>query len=95
MSGAPSKRFRVSPDALAARVGDEVVLVHTRTDQIYVLNRTGARVWELLGDECGPAEIERRLVEEFEVIPAEVSEQVEDLIASLAKAELIAVSGHD
>jgi len=88
-------RFRASPDALAARVGDEVVLVHTRTDEIYVLNRTGARVWDLLCDECDPAEIERRLVEEFEVTPAEVSEQVENLIASLAKGQLIAVSSHD
>ena len=60
-------RFRTSPDALATRVGDEIVLVHTVTDQIYVLNRTGARVWELLCDELDRTEIESRLAGEFDV----------------------------
>lgn len=90
MSGSVSGRFRASPDALATRVGDEIVLVHTGTDQIYVLNRTGARVWELLCEQCDRAEIERRLVQEFEVTAAEVTGQVQDLIGSLAKGRLIA-----
>lgn len=91
MSGAMPLRFRASPDALATRVGEEIVLVHTRTDQIYVLNRTGARVWELLCAECDRGEIERRLVEEFEVSRAELAGEVEDLIASLTRGHLITV----
>jgi hypothetical protein len=90
---AASSRFRASPDALATRVGDEIVLVHIKTDQIYVLNPTGARVWELLCADCDGAEIERRLLQEFDAIPAEVAGQVEELITSLASSRLITVLG--
>ncbi len=41
-------RFRVNRDAVAERVGEEIVLVHLTTDRMYVLNQTAARAWELL-----------------------------------------------
>jgi hypothetical protein len=82
-------RFRASPDALATRVGDEIVLVHTGTDQIYVLNRTGARVWELLCGELDRTEIESRLAGEFDVAPADLAAEVGGLIASLVESRLI------
>jgi len=34
----------LSPDTVATRVGDEVVLVDLKTDRIYTLNRTAARI---------------------------------------------------
>jgi len=82
-------RFRASPDALATRVGDEVVVVHTATDQIYALNRTGARVWELLCGELDRAEIEARLGAEFDAPRMALSADVDDLIASLLASRLI------
>ncbi len=72
MSAIPA-RFRSSPDALATRVGDEIVLVDLKTDQIYSLNRTAARIWELLCADCDRAEVERRMLEEFDVTPAELA----------------------
>jgi hypothetical protein len=88
-----ARRFRASPDALATRVGDEIVLVHTVTDQIYVLNRTGARVWELLCDELDRTEIESRLAGEFDVADADLAEAVGGLIASLVESRLITERG--
>jgi hypothetical protein len=82
-------RFRATPDALATRVGDEIVLVHLKTDQIYVLNRTGARLWELLDAGCDRGEMVRRLMQEFEVTEAELAEQLEDLLGSLTSEALI------
>jgi hypothetical protein len=86
-------RFRASPDALATRVGDEIVLVHTVTDQIYVLNRTGARVWELLCDELDRTEIESRLAAEFDVTHADLAAEVGGLITSLVERRLITELG--
>jgi Coenzyme PQQ synthesis protein D (PqqD) len=86
-------RFRTSPDALATRVGDEIVLVHTVTDQIYVLNRTGARVWELLCDELDRTEIESRLADEFDVAHADLAAEVGGLIAALVESRLITELG--
>lgn len=86
-------RFRASPDALATRVGDEIVLVHTVTDRIYVLNRTGARVWELLCDELDRTEIESRLADEFDVALADLAAEVGGLIAALVESRLITELG--
>lgn len=86
-------RFRASADALATRVGDEIVLVHTATNQIYALNRTGARVWELLCGELPRGEIEARLGEEFDAARAELSADVGHLIASLLDSRLITELG--
>ena len=90
MSSPVPPRFRPSPDALATRVGEEIVLVHTRTDKIYVLNRTGARVWELLSDDLDRAGIAERLEGEFEVTRVQVAAEVDDVLRSLVAARLIA-----
>lgn len=88
MSAIPA-RFRSSPDALATRVGDEIVLVDLKTDQIYSLNRTAARIWELLCADCDRAEVERRMLEEFDVTPAELAEAIDALVASMTRGGLL------
>ncbi len=88
MSVTPS-RFRASPDALATRVGDETVLVDLRTDQIYSLNRTATRIWELVCDGCDRDEVERRMLEEFEVTTAELAEAIDDLVGSMTEQGLL------
>ena len=87
----PSARFHASPDALATRVGDEIVLVHAATDQIYVLNRTGARVWELMCADLGRAEIDGQLAREFDVSEPALTADVDALIDSLVGSRLITV----
>lgn len=89
---AMSARFRSSPDALATRVGDEIVLVDLKTDQIYSLNRTAARIWELICADCDRAEIERRMLEEFDVTPAELAEAIDGLVASMTQGGLLVKS---
>ena len=84
-----SGRLVPSPDALATRVGDEIVLVHTVTDKIYVLNRTGARVWELLANAADRAEIERALADEFDAQGAPVGDEVGALIDALVEGRLV------
>jgi hypothetical protein len=88
MSAIPA-RFRSSPDALATRVGDEIVLVDLKTDQIYSLNRTAARIWELMCAGCDRAEVERRMLEEFDVTPAELAEAIDALVASMTRGGLL------
>ena len=88
MSAIPA-RFRSSPDALATRVGDEIVLVDLKTDQIYSLNRTAARIWELMCADCDRAEVERRMLEEFDVTPAELAEAIDELVASMTRDGLL------
>ena len=87
-----ASRFQPSPDTVATRVGDEIVLVHMKTDRIYVLNRTGARLWELLSADCDRTEIQQRMLGEFDVGPAVLERQLDELLASLAGDSLISVN---
>lgn len=83
-------RFRVSPEAIASRVtGDEIVLVQLETDHIYVLNRTAARIWDLLAAGCDRAEIERCLLAEFRVAEDVLAGQIDQLLRSLEDQQLI------
>ena len=91
MSSTPA-RFRSSPDALATRVGDEIVLVDLKTDKIYSLNRTAARIWELICADCDRAEVERRMVEEFDVARGELAEAIDELVKSMTQDGLLARS---
>jgi len=51
------------PDVVARQVGDDVVLVHLDTSQIFALNATGARFWELLSDGKSRVEIEETILQ--------------------------------
>jgi hypothetical protein len=82
-------RFRSSPDAVATRVGDEIVLVDLKSDLIYALNRTAARAWELLCEEYDRSDVERRMLEEFDVTPGELAEAIDGLVAALTKNGLL------
>jgi hypothetical protein len=91
MSSTPA-RFRSSPDALATRVGDEIVLVDLKTDKIYSLNRTAARIWELMCADCDRAEVERRMLEEFDVARGELAEAIDELVTSMTQDGLLSSS---
>ena len=85
MSALPS----VNPDVVHQRVGDEVVLVHLKTNQIFALNETGARFWELLSAGATRAEIEAAMMAEFEVEPHALATEIDSLLAALAREDIV------
>lgn len=79
----------VNPDVAYQRVGDEVVLVHLKTNQIYALNETGARFWELLAEGRAHAEIVATLTGEFAVDEARLDGEIGALLGDLAAAGMV------
>jgi hypothetical protein len=82
-------RFRANPGTVAQRLGDEVVLVQINTDKIFVLNRTGARLWELLSSGLDRADVQQRMLQEFDVTEDRLTREVDLLVASLRDERLI------
>lgn len=80
---------RPSPDTVATRLGDEVVLVHLKTERMHVLNRTGARLWELLCAGGDWADIRSVMLTEFEVTADQLDAEMEDLVRVLSEERLI------
>jgi len=90
-SSATPRRFQASPDALATRVGDEIVLVDLTTDRIYSLNRTAARMWELVSAGTDRPQVEERMLAEFDVAPGQLAEAIDGFIASMCRDGLLLV----
>jgi len=87
----PGRERTLTPaaDVAARRLGDEIVLVNLRTNLIYELNRTGARLWELLAEGCDRREIERRMLTDFDVAEETLRTEIDELLASLLEAGLV------
>ena len=83
--------LRPNPDTVATRVGDEVVLVHLKTERMHVLNRTGGRLWELLCAGREWADIRGVILEEFDVPPGQLEAEVDDLLTILRQEQLISL----
>ena len=78
---------------VARRVEEEVVLVHLETNRIYSLNRTGARLWELLGETRSRDVVVDRLTAEFGAPRGEVAAEVDAVLQSLAAEQLVDGNG--
>jgi coenzyme PQQ synthesis protein D (PqqD) len=79
------------PDVIAQRIGEEVALLHLKTNRFYELNRTAARLWELLGTGYDLANIHAQLLLEFDVHPAQLTSDLESILASLRAENLVQV----
>jgi hypothetical protein len=77
------------PDVVSRWVDEEAVLVHLKTNRIYSLNPTGARLWELIGAGNDREAAEAALIEEFDVEEGDLRKEVADMLEALAKEGLI------
>lgn len=80
---------RPHPDVVHQRLGEDIVLVHLKTNHIYALNETGARFWELLAEGRARDEIERELLAEFEVEPEVLRAEIDGLLGELAREDMV------
>jgi len=86
-------KFRIipNPDVVAKRLDEELILIHLGTDQIYSLNSSAARFWELLESGLGVLEAKQQLVEEFAVSMQELDEDIRNALKLLLENQLITV----
>lgn len=87
------QHVRPNPDVIAQRMGDEFALLHLRTNRFYELNRTGARLWELLSAGYDLAQIQEHMLREFDVDAAQLSREIENIIISMKDVDLVSI--HD
>ena len=81
-------------DIISRPFGDAAVLVDLTTNQVFELNRTGYRIWELLERELDRDAIADALQQEFNVARAQLEIEVDELLGELRRQNLI-VEGDD
>ncbi len=85
----PDSHLRPNSDVMAQRMGDETVLLHLRTNRFYELNRTAARLWELLGAGHDLGQIQEQMLREFDVDAAQLAGEIEDILAAMKDEDLV------
>ena len=80
-------------DVMFRRLGERMILIHLQSNEIFDLNETSARMWELLVETGEPDAVEARLAGEFDVDPADLHREVASTLATLAQNGLI--TGYD
>jgi hypothetical protein len=63
----PAGTVQPSPDVVARRLGDGGVVVHLPSNQIFELNDTGMRIWELLVEGLSDDAMSIALAAEFDI----------------------------
>jgi hypothetical protein len=81
--------FRADPNVLSRKVGEETVLVQLDRNEVFALNVTGARFWELLSSGSSRAEAVDTMLIEFEVTRPELESEVESLVDELVAKGLV------
>ena len=88
-AGAEEMGLHPNPDVISQQLENTMILLHLRTNRFYELNRTGARLWELLGSGMSRAEIKERMMEEFDVDPVQLGGEMKELLELMKKEDLI------
>jgi hypothetical protein len=77
------------PEVVSQRVEGETVLVHLRTNEIYALNSTGSRAWDLLATGMDREAVHEELQREFNAPGDQIRDELDALIASLVEKKLL------
>ena len=85
----PSEQVRIHPAVTAERVDGGDILVHLETNEIFELNATGSRIFELLRAGKGRSEIGQALVAEFDVDDATAGRKLEAFLGELRRRKIL------
>ena len=78
-------------DWLAAKVGEELVMMSAEKGNYIGLSEVGARIWELIESPKDLEELCTKLQDEFDVTPDICRAEVEEFLGELVKHEAIAL----
>jgi hypothetical protein len=77
---------------VSADLGEEVILLHLENGLYFGLENVGARIWKLLEKPVRVGEIERMLLEEYDVEPEKCHAEVVSLLNKLVDQNLVEVT---
>lgn len=84
----PTRCFRKNANFVFRRIEDETILVPIKDNVgdmgcIYTLNSVGAFIWQQIDGDTSLEEMKNRLLEEFEVTPAQAETDLSEFIGQL------------
>ncbi len=92
-------RYAKDPNVVAREIAGEQILVPIRKQAadmaaIYVLNETGALIWQLLDGQRSLADVKEALVRLYEVDPDTAEEDLVELVGELLELGMLRIAEH-
>jgi len=84
-------RVAVSPDVMLQEVGGEGVLLDLKSESYFGLDGVGTRIWRLVEDDGHLKVVHAKLLDEYDVEPARLEDDLGELIGRLVEAGLVNV----
>jgi Coenzyme PQQ synthesis protein D (PqqD) len=82
-------RVRIPTTVRASASGDGLILLDLSRGLVFAANLVGARIWELLEQDCARHEIVQRLAADYEVTVDRADADVEAFVATLVERGLL------
>jgi Coenzyme PQQ synthesis protein D (PqqD) len=89
----PTAKWQPNPDVVTQLVEGETVLVHLQTNEIYALNPTATRAWDLLETGMNREAVQETLQREFDVPSDQLRAEIDTLITTLVEKKLLRAAG--
>jgi Coenzyme PQQ synthesis protein D (PqqD) len=86
-----SSRVKISEDVLFQELQGDAVLLDLKTGVYFGLDKVGARMWNLFGDDQSLDAVAARIVIEYDVSPERCSADLIDLVSKLQEQGLIII----
>lgn len=83
-------RWTISDQAIANRVGEEMVVLHLANGTYFGLDPVGALLWEGLTSGDLPSQVCDKILESFEVDRDTAEDDLRTFLGELAESDLIA-----
>ena len=84
-------RVAVSPEVMLQEIEGESVLLDLKSECYFGLDPIGTRMWRLIERDGSLRSVHGALLEEYDVEPARLEQDLEMLIEELAKAGLVTI----
>ena len=77
---------------LISQLGQELVLMDTKTGDYLGINAVGTRIWSLLADSKSVQELVTDLISRFEVTESQCQTEVENFLSDLEKRKMVSLA---
>jgi hypothetical protein len=93
--GSFSQRVTIAPEVLFRSLGEEAILLSLKTELYLGLDRGGARMWTVLNDAPSVQAAYVKLLDEYDVEPEQLRQDLEEFLGKLLEQGLITISSDE
>jgi hypothetical protein len=86
-------RVVIAPDVLIRAIGGESVILDLKSQRYLGLDEVGTRMWQALLEANSVQAAYEALLDEYEVEPRQLEQDIRDFLAQLLENKLISMAG--